>query len=116
MISHLQLASEKQARSHPTYEPCGKQKRVDGLCLWESRCEDCVRELARVTLKCNTRRAGSLVTSVARECVQFDSDYSVEDDASPFSSEVCIVSYAASKDTTNIQLRPKRLQMTLDTT
>jgi hypothetical protein len=61
-----------------------EEKRKDCLFLWEGRCEDCV--CASMTLKCNTQRASFLVTSVAARCVQFDSDYSVEDDASPNSS------------------------------
>lgn len=40
----------------------------------------CVRDM---TLKCNTRRARLVVTSVTIGWVQFDSDYSVEDGASP---------------------------------
>jgi hypothetical protein len=63
--------------------PCGKRKRMCACFLWEGRCEDCVCE--SMTLKCNTRRADLLVTSVAERWVQFDSDYSVEDDASPSS-------------------------------
>jgi hypothetical protein len=66
----LQLASEKQGIVSVL------------LFLWESHCEDCVCK--DITLKCNTRRAGLVVTSVMMSWVQFDSDYSVEDDASPF--------------------------------
>jgi hypothetical protein len=57
-----------------------EEKRGERLFLWEGRCEDCV--CASTTLKCNTQRAGFSVTSVAERWVQFDSDYSVEDDAS----------------------------------
>ena len=57
------------------------EKRGECLFLWEGRCEDCV--CASMTLKCNTQCASRLVTSVIERWVQFDSDYSVEDDASP---------------------------------
>lgn len=56
------------------------------LFLWESRCEDCVCQ--GMTLKCNTWRARLVITSVIISWVQFDSDYSVEDDASPFFFQV----------------------------
>ncbi len=58
-----------------------EEKRGECLFLWEGRCEDCV--CASMTLKCNTQRAGFPVTFVVGEWVQFDSDYSVEDGASP---------------------------------
>jgi hypothetical protein len=57
------------------------EKMGECLFLWEGRCEDCV--CASMTLKCNTQCASRLVTSVIERWVQFDSDYSVEDDASP---------------------------------
>jgi len=69
------------------------EKKGEYLFLWEGRCEDCV--CASMTLKCNTQCASRLVTSVIERWVQFDSDYSVEDDASPsffsgkLSSDLC---------------------------
>lgn len=41
-------------------------------------------ERGGMTLQCNTQRACSSDASVCEELVQFDSDYSVEDDASFF--------------------------------
>ncbi len=49
--------------------------------LWESRCEDCV--CYGMTLECNTQRAYTLGASAFTVWVQFDSDYSDGDEASP---------------------------------
>ena len=107
MISHLQLASEKQAKSHSTYQPLEEETRAVCLCLWESRCEDCVEgHLSAIR--------GVLVLwspLVAGERVQFDSDYSVEDGASSFSFEVSDLSIFLKKDTTNLQSRRERFSM-----
>jgi hypothetical protein len=62
VISHLQLASEKQAKSHLTYQLLvGREKGRVLVPMGEPLRRLCAR-LARATLKCNTQRAGLLVT------------------------------------------------------
>lgn len=83
MISRLQLASEKQGRPFPIYLLLGGEKRAS-VCSYG-------RAIAKIV--CATARHLSAIRGVLVSCyaptrrvseaVQFDSDYSVEDDASP---------------------------------
>jgi hypothetical protein len=78
---------KSRAGSHLVYPGTsgGKGKKAGGSFLWESRCEDCV--CYGTTLKCNTQRAYPLGASALTGWVQFDSDYSDGDGASPLFSQ-----------------------------
>ncbi len=104
--SRLQLASEKQGGLSSCISWNLQEvweKNLGSSFLWESRCEDCV--CYSMTLECNTQRARSLGASALTGWVQFDSDYSDGDEASPIFSQgqdsISLSRRGASMDTAN---------------